>query len=119
MIEHSWTPAERRGRRLPRARVFENASSLTRGMAVGRYGDWNATVLPSATLADVRAPSTLIVEDQSGRFGGGRDRIVVAASSRNRARGERRLNQLGGWRSRAVVDGGDALRLMSYRSLAR
>ena len=88
-------------------------------MAVERYGDWNATAPRSATLAGMRSPSTLIVEDQSGRFGGGRDRVVVAAGFKNRAWSERRLNQLGGWRSRAVVDGGEALRFMSYRSLAR
>ena len=88
-------------------------------MAVGRYGDWNATALPSATLAGLEAASTLIAEDQSGWFGVGRDRVVVAAGSKNRARGKRRPNQFCGWRSRPVVYGGEALRLMSYRSLAR
>ena len=100
-------------------RVFENASSLTRGMADRRYGDLNATALPSATLAGMSAASKPIVEDQSGWFGVGRDRVVVAAGLKNRAWGKRRLNQFCGWRSRPVVYGGEALRLMSYRSLAR
>ena len=103
----------------PRRRVFENASSLTRGMAAGRYGDWNAAALPSGTLAGLEAPSKLIAEDHSRRMGGRRDRVVVPAGSKNRARGKRRLNQLCGWRSRPVVKGGEALRLMNYRSLAR
>ena len=69
----------------PLRRVFENASSLTRGKAVGRYGDLNAAGLPSATLAGVRAASELVVEGQSGRFGGGPGRVVVTAGSKNRA----------------------------------
>ena len=99
--------------------MFENASSLTRGMAVERYGDWNATAVPSATLVGLRTPLKLIVEDQSERSGSGRDRGVGAAGFKNRARGKRRLNQLCGWRLRLVVDGGGALRLMSYRSHER
>ncbi len=103
----------------PQRRVFENASSLTRGMAAERYGDWNAAALPSGTLAGLEAPSKLIAEDHSRRMGGRRDRVVVPAGSKNRARGKRRLNQLWGWRSGPAIDGGEALRLMSYRSLAR
>jgi hypothetical protein len=54
-------------------------------MEVGRYGDLNAAVLPSATLGGLRATSKLVVEDRSGSFGRGRDRVVVTASSKNRA----------------------------------
>ena len=88
-------------------------------MAGWRYGDWSATALPSATLAGLAVRSKRIVEHQSGYFGGGRDRVVVAAGSKNRAWGKRRLNQFCGWRSRPVVYGGEALRLMSYRFLAQ
>ena len=81
----------------PRRRVFENASSLTRGRTVGRYGDWNAKALPSATLAGLAARSKRIVEDHSRRFGDGRGRVVVTDGLKNRAQGTRRLNQLWGW----------------------
>ena len=54
-------------------------------------------MLPSGTLAGSEAPSKLIAEDHSRRIGGGRDRVVVPAGSKNRARSKRRLNQLCGW----------------------
>ena len=83
-------------------------------MAVGRYGDWNATALPSATLAGLAVRLKLIVEDHSRRLGLKRDRSVVTAGLKNRAQGKRRLNQLGGWRFRLAMEGGGAPGLMSY-----
>ena len=100
-------------------RVFENASSLTRGMAGWRYGDWSAAAFPSGRPAGLAVSSKRIVEHHSARFGGGRDRVVVTAGPKNRAQGKRRLNQLGGWRSRLALEGGGAPGLMSYRSLGR
>jgi hypothetical protein len=111
----------RRAQRLaaPWRRVFENASSLTRGMAVWRYGDWSAAALPAATLAGLAARSNRLVEHHSVRFGDGRDRVVITEGLKNRAQGKRRLIQLGGRRSRLALEGGGALRLMSYRPLER
>ena len=68
-------------------------------MAGWRYGDWNATALPSATLAGLATPSKPIVEHHSERLGGARDRAVVTADLKNRGQGKRRLNQFWGWRS--------------------
>ena len=99
--------------------MFENASSLTRGMAVGRYGDWYGAALPSGTLAGLAAPSKRIVEHHRARVGRVRDRFVVIAGPKNRGQGKRQLGQLCGWRSRTALDGGGAPGLMSYRSLAR
>ena len=72
------------GSAAPRRRVFENASSLTRGMAGWRYGDWSATALPSATLAGLAARLKRIVEHHSGWFGDWRDGVVVTAGLKNR-----------------------------------
>ena len=99
--------------------MSENASSLTRGMASWRYGDWYGAALPSGTLAAWATRSKRIFEYHSARLGRGRDRVVVTAGPKNWAQGKRRLSQLGGWRSRLAMEGGGAPRFMSYRFLER
>jgi hypothetical protein len=88
-------------------------------MAGWRYGDWCGAALPSGTLAGWATRSKRIVVRHSARLGRGRDLSVVSAGLKNRLQGKRRLNQLGGWRSRLAMEGGGAPGFMSYRSLAR